>query len=352
MFGVIKTRQSGKFEYSDHLPDPTPGKGEVLVKVESAAVCATDRHILDWTPWAQTRVKLPLVPGHEISGTIIDLGSGAHGRIGARVALESHIPCGRCDQCFRGNRHLCDRVDLLGATIPGGFAQYVAIADSCVHELPDGLTFRKGALLEPFGAAVHGVDRADVDGKTVLVTGCGPIGLMAVGAARAFGATTIIATEPKPERRRRALLMGADHVFDSRNLASGDLLDALGSAGFDVAINCSDDTAAVLTCIRSVRKGGTVVSVGLPQNPITLDLSEELLYREITLAGISGRMMPRTWDQCFRLLDEGLVDLTPVLGFDHALADANAAVEDTRAGLSGKPTISINAKERARVSNG
>ncbi|WP_240544307.1 zinc-binding dehydrogenase [Bifidobacterium sp. SO4] len=189
------------------------------------------------------------------------------------------------------------------------------------------------------GAAVHGVDVAEVQGNDVLIVGCGPIGLFAIAAAKAFGAKHITAVDLYEAKLERAQLMGANTVIN------GDIDDQETYGVFDIAINCCDDHQAVRKAIRSLRKGGRIISVGLPQGIFNLDLSEEILYREITLAGTSGRLIPRTWNQCLDLLSGGL-DIAPALGNTYAIENINQAFADMRAGVPGKPLLSISeAKE-------
>lgn len=319
--------------------------GGVRIAVTWAAVCATDMHIHDWTPWARARVKTPVVLGHECSGRITELGEGVPlSWLGKRVAVESHQVCGHCVQCHHGNGHLCESGALFGVTRDGAFAEYAVVPESSLIALPDSISDIDAALLEPMGAAVHGVDRAQVGGKSLLVVGCGPIGLMSVGAAKGFGASCIAAADPHPQRRQRASDMGADILFDSTDKQADPYTGVAGRA-FDAAINCSDSVNGLLGAIRSVRKGGVVVSTGLPQESMTLDVSEELFYREVTLMGVSGRLQPRSWQQCFALLRNGEFNLKPVYGHHYVLEEIGDAIEDLRSGASGKPLIKVGAEK-------
>ncbi|PJM75108.1 alcohol dehydrogenase catalytic domain-containing protein [Bifidobacterium simiarum] len=345
MTAVVKT-QAGPGLSLETVPVPDPGPGDVLVRIRRAAVCATDRHIEEWTSWAQARMHPPIIIGHECSGVIVAVGGGVPSdRIGERVAVESHFGCNDCSQCRAGRAHLCERARLFGATVPGCFAQYAVVQSDSAIALPDSISDVQGSVLEPMGAAVHGVDVAKVRGNEVLVVGCGPIGLFAIAAARAFGANRITAVDLYDAKLERARLMGADEVINDGGDGSGGngVGDGAETFGvFDVAINCCDDNQAVRKAIRSLRKGGRIVSVGLPQGVFSLDLSEEILYREITLAGTSGRLIPRTWDQCLGLLSDGL-DITPALGNTHTLEHIDRAFADMRAGVPGKPLLKIEA---------
>lgn len=338
MMAVVKTH-TGPGLSLESVPVPIPGHGDVLIRVSQAAVCATDRHIEEWTSWAQARMNPPIIIGHECSGVIIETGDGVSAsRIGERVVVESHFGCNVCAQCRAGRAHLCERARLFGATVPGCFAQYAVVqADSAIR-LPESINDVQGSVMEPMGAAVHGIDVAAVQGNDVLIIGCGPIGLFAIAAARAFGANHITAVDLFDSKLERAQLMGANTVIND----NADNSKTFGV--FDVAINCCDAHHAVLKAIRSLRKGGRIVSVGLPQGIFSLDLSEEILYREITLVGTSGRLIPRTWNQCFDLLSSGL-DINPALGNTHALKHVRQAFDDMRAGVPGKPLISISEEE-------
>ena len=340
MRGIIKENPGQGARLVDDLPIPSLAEHEVLVKVTAAAVCATDRHIYEWTTWARKRVTPPCILGHEVAGVIEEIGKDAKGTVGQKVALESHIPCHSCNQCWRGNGHLCENCGLLGVNRSGGFAQYVTIQDDCVFPLPDSFTGRQAALMEPLGAAVHGVDRAQVQGKRIAVLGCGPIGLMTIGAARLSGASLVVATDVIPSRLERAKAMGADITLDVTDLHSKRLQEVRQLSELDVVINCSDSVEAILGGLRSLRRGGTLVSTGLPQTTLTFDISEELLYRELTLKGTSGRALPQTWEHSLSLVEQGL-DLMPVLGREYSLFEFDQAIRHLVVGLPGQPTLHI-----------
>lgn len=217
MCGLVKeTAAPGKFVYRTDLPIPQIGDDEVLIKVHCTAVCGTDLHIMDWDKWSQARIHPPMIPGHETAGDIVEVGKNVHDRkVGDRVSCETHVPCGTCWFCKNGLSHICRNVKLFGATEDGAFAEYAKIRADSTFLLDDDIAYETACLFEPMGAGVHGVESADVAGKTVLVSGCGPIGLTAVSACKTFGAKLVIACDLVDERLETAKEMGADVVFNS-----------------------------------------------------------------------------------------------------------------------------------------
>lgn len=200
----------GKFVYRTDLPIPQIGDDEVLIKIHCTAVCGTDLHIMDWDKWSQARIHPPMIPGHETAGDIVEVGKNVHDRkVGDRVSCETHIPCGTCWFCKNGLSHICRNVKLFGATEDGAFAEYAKIRADSTFLLDDDIAYETACLFEPMGAGVHGVESADVAGKTVLVSGCGPIGLTAVSACKTFGAKLVIACDLVDERLETAKEMGA-----------------------------------------------------------------------------------------------------------------------------------------------
>ena len=211
MRGVRKTAPGRGAEYRTDLPIPRIGEDEVLMRVCASAICGTDLHIYGWNEWAANRMKnLPIVFGHETAGEIVEVGKNVTGwQVGDRISVETHIPCNRCFQCENGRRHICENMRLFGVTEPGAFAEYAPVPKDCIVRLGDGVSYEMGAMLEAMGAGVHGVEKAEVRSKTVLVSGCGPIGLMVVGACKAHGAKRVIACDILPEKLKLAEAMGA-----------------------------------------------------------------------------------------------------------------------------------------------
>lgn len=342
MRGICKSQAGPGYDYRTDLPIPAIGLDQVLLKVRATAVCGTDMHILAWNQWAASRMKnLPLVFGHETAGDIVEVGEHVQGlAVGQRISVETHIPCNQCFQCRSGRRHLCEKARLFGVTEPGAFAEYAPVPAECAVPLPEGVSYQTGALLEPMGAGVHGVERAQVQGKSVLISGCGPIGLMTVGACRAHGARKIIACDLFDEKLALARTMGADVTVNSgREKITEAVLRETQGHGADAALDISGSGRAITDGLRSLRKGGIFVSVGLPDGEIPLNLTEDIIYREITYTGISGRLMYETWEDCLQLLQRPGFSLTPVLGGTYPLEHFGQAIEAIRRGEPGKMLI-------------
>ena len=339
MRGVIKAAAGPGFEYRTDLPIPQIGDDEVLMKVHATAVCGTDMHILGWNEWSANRMKkLPIVFGHETAGEIVEIGKNVKGhKIGDRISVETHIPCNHCFQCLTGNRHICENMKLFGVTEPGAFAEYAPVPADVIVPLADGVTYEMGSMLEAMGAGVHGVEKAQVKDKTVLVSGCGPIGLMVIGACKVHGAKKIIACDLFDDKLALAKTMGADITVNS---GKEDIIQAVLAAtdghGADAAIDISGSGRAIVSGLRSLRKAGILVSVGLPNGEIPINLSEDIIYREITYTGISGRRMYETWDDCMDILQSPLFSLEPVIGGVYPLDDFQKAIDAINSGAPGK----------------
>ncbi len=339
MCGLVKeTSAPGKFVYRTDLPIPQIGDEEVLIKVRCTAVCGTDLHIMEWDKWSQARVKTPLIPGHETAGDIVEVGKNVHDRkVGDRVSCETHIPCGTCWFCKNDLPHICKNVRLFGATENGAFAEYAKIPAKNTFLLDDGITYETACLFEPMGAGVHGVESAEVAGKTVLVSGCGPIGLTAVSACKTFGAKLVIACDLVDERLETAREMGADVVINSGKCRlQEEVLRLTDGVGVDAAIDITGVGAAIQASLRCVRAAGKLVCVGLPSRNVELDLTNDLIYREVELTGVSGRKIWDTWTDFAKVMKGPYYKLEHVMGNRFALKDFDKALEQIESGVPGK----------------
>ena len=339
MTALVKERaEAGDFVLKTGLPVPEPGDDEVLIKVHCTAICGTDMHIMEWDRWSQLRVKTPFVPGHETAGVIVKTGKNVTDRkVGDRVSCETHIPCGDCWFCRNGMPHICSNVRLFGATEDGAFAEYAKIRSDSTFVIGDSISYEMACMFEPLGAGVHGVEAAEVQGKTVLVSGCGPIGLTAVSACKTFGAEMVIACDLADDRLEMALDMGADHVINSgRQDLRAEVLRLTGGIGADAAIDITGSGAAIRAGLNCVRAAGKMVCVGLPVKNVELDLTNELIYREISLTGISGRLIWKTWEDFAQVMQGPYFRMDHIMGQKFALRDYKKAFELIRSGVPGK----------------
>jgi threonine 3-dehydrogenase len=321
------------------LPVPTPGPGEILVRVDAASVCGTDLHIERWNPWAAENFgPPPMVFGHEMAGTVVARGPGATSvRIGDLVAAESHLVDWSCYQCRTGRAHVCRALRILGVHAPGSFAEYAVIPERNAW-VTEGLSAEVAALQEPMGNAVHAVFVDEIAGLTVAVLGCGPIGLMAIAIARLAGARSVFATDVNPERLEMATRMGADEAIDARTDVAARLLELTQDEGVDVVLEMSGSEAALHQGLAAATNGGRVSLLGTHAAPVTLDLSSELIFKGLRVYGITGRRLFETWYRTTALLEEGL-DLSPIITHRLPLSDFGRAFELVASGHAGKVVL-------------
>lgn len=338
MKGIIKEKPERGAVLQNNIPVPQVKENEILIRVKATAICGTDIHIYDWTKYAQDRLKLPMVFGHEFAGDVVEVGSMVKNfKPGDRVAGETHIPCNNCYQCQTGNRHICESMKIIGVHTPGSFAEYISIPVDCAWRLDDSISYEIGAMLEPMGVAVHGVLSGEIGGKTVAIYGCGPIGLMAVGTAAACGASKIFAMDIFDEKLEIAKKMGADVTLKSgQDNVIDVVLDATDGRGVDVVLDYSGNAKAIQEGFKILRLGGRFTFVGLPNDAVALDLSEDIIYKEAKVNGVTGRLMYETWWQCSELLKLGKVDIKPVIGGIYPLEDYEKAFEALKKGAPGK----------------
>jgi len=320
------------------VPRPEPGPGEVLVKVRAAAVCGTDLHIAQWTPWAQRAgIRLPLVMGHEFSGEVVALGPDVKGvRAGDYVAGETHVPCGQCFQCRNGLQHICGNLKLFGIHRDGCFAEYATIPAICAHRIPTTIPPNVAAMLEPLGTSVRAVLEVHPAGETVAVLGCGPIGLFAIAAAKAAGAARVIATDVREERLKLARAVGADLTLDARQVKVADvILQETGGVGVDAIVEASGSVPAIEGAWKYLRKGGKVALIGLPSDPVRVNLGPDVIFKEARIIGIHGREMFATWTRMEHMLERGMLRVDPVITHEMPLerwAEAFRLLEEGQGG--------------------
>jgi len=312
------------------VPVREPGPGEILVRIKAASICGTDLHIWRWDHWAAGRLRPPVITGHEFTGVVEAVGPGVSTpRVGDHVSLESHVVCHTCYQCRTGKGHICQNTRILGVDTNGGFAEYATVPAENAWVNPSDLPWEIAAVLEPFGNAVHTVySGVGVEGKTVLVTGAGPIGLMAIAVARASGATLVVATDLQPYRLEFARRMGADrtvHVGEEDPVEV--VRDLTGGQGVEVLLEFSGSEGAIHQGLQALMPGGEARILGIPSDPIRFDLAGELVMRGITAVGIAGRRLYETWYQGSGLIYSGRVDLGPLITHRFAMADYREAFE-------------------------
>ena len=321
MRALAKTRAGPGAELVER-PVPTPDAGEVLLRVDAASICGTDHHLYAWDDWAAENLVPPRILGHEVAGTVVATGAEvSRVREGDLVGVESHLFDWTCAQCTRGDMHLCRNLRVIGVHVDGGFAEQVVIPEANAIE-SNGLDPAIVALQEPMGNAVHAAFAEPIEGRTVLVTGCGPIGLCAVGIARAAGAALVVATDTEAYRLELARTMGADLALDAADSATnGRIVEATGGDGVEVVLEMSGAPAALDQALRAVTRGGRISLLGIFGEPPQVDLSELVIQKGVRLHGIYGRRIYDTWERTQALLRSGALDVSPIITHRLDLAD-------------------------------
>ncbi|MEZ0240184.1 MAG: L-threonine 3-dehydrogenase [Chloroflexota bacterium] len=335
MLALVKT-EAGPGLRLEAVPDPSIGINDVLIRVHKTGICGTDLHIEAWDGWAAEEIKPPLIVGHEFVGHVVEVGTNVSDfQAGDLVSGEGHVVCGRCRHCLAGQRHLCANTVGLGVGRDGAFAEYVALPMTNIWHHWPGVDEEVAAIFDPFGNAVHAALSFPILGEDVLVSGAGPIGLMATAVVRHSGARYVVVSEPIAFRRELASRMGATIVVDPRERDLASVQAELGmKEGFDVALEMSGNETALRTAISNMAHGGDVAILGLPTADISLDVNH-IIFNQLTLRGIYGREMYETWYQMTVMIQSGL-DIRPVITHRFDFRDFEAAFAAARSGDSGK----------------
>ncbi|HBI22095.1 MAG TPA: L-threonine 3-dehydrogenase [Legionella sp.] len=322
--------------WMDDVPKPVCGVNDALIKIGQTAICGTDIHIYSWDAWAQATIPVPMTVGHEFYGEIVEVGREVKGlRPGQRVSGEGHLTCGFCRNCRAGRRHLCRNTEGVGVNRPGCFAEYLAIPATNVMVLPDDITADQASILDPLGNATHCALAFDVVGEDVLITGAGPIGIMAVAILRHIGARHIVITDVNDHRLDLARKMGASHAVNVAHQSLQDVMDGLGMVeGFDVGLEMSGNPSAFNDMVCAMNHGGKIALLGIPPKETAIDWNQ-VIFKGLVIKGIYGREMFETWYKMIAMLQSGL-DVSPVITHHFPVADYQKAHEIMASGQSGK----------------
>lgn len=299
--------------WMEDVPMPTVGINDVMIKVMRTAICGTDMHIYNWDEWAQKTIPVPMVVGHEFVGEIVEIGSNVNDfHVGQLVSGEGHVVCGRCRNCMAGRRHLCSQTSGIGVNRPGAFAEYVSLPMSNVWEHKKGIDLDVASLFDPFGNATHTALQWDLLGEDVLITGAGPIGIMAAAVCRHAGARHVVITDVMDNRLDMAKRMGATRTINITREKIEDVARELGmSEGFDVGLEMSGNPTAFNDMINNMCHGGKVSILGIPSSDTSIDW-DKVIFNMLTLKGIYGREMYETWYKMSVMIDSGL-DIAPII---------------------------------------
>jgi len=318
------------------VEEPEIGPNDVLIRIHTTAICGTDMHIYHWDHWAQETIPVPMTVGHEYAGEIVEIGSHVEGfAIGQRVSGEGHITCGYCRNCRAGRKHLCRNTQGVGVNRPGAFADYLSLPAVNVFPLPDDVPDQLAAVLDPFGNAAHTALSFDMVGEDVLITGAGPIGVMAAAIARHVGARHVVISDINPYRLQLAEQMGATRAVNVAETSLDAVMAELGMReGFDVGLEMSGNPRAFCDMLRLMNHGGRVAILGIPPEEMAIDWTQ-VIFKGLVLKGIYGREIFETWYRMTAMLQSGL-NLAPVITHQFPIADYEQGFARMASGQSGK----------------
>ncbi len=335
MKALVK-RENAPGLWLEDVPIPSIGINDVLIRVEKTGICGTDLHIFNWDAWAQKTIPTPMVIGHEFVGEVVEAGSNVSDFFpGDVVSGEGHVVCGHCRNCLAGRRHLCPHTKGVGVNRPGAFAEYISLPMTNLWHQRDGIDHDVAAIFDPFGNAVHTALSFPVLGEDVLITGAGPIGIMAVAIARHAGARYVVITDVNPYRLELARKMGATVALDVRHGDLGQVQRDLGMVeGFDVGLEMSGNPSAFCSMLDNLCYGAHIAMLGIPPEQIAIDWNK-VVFHSLTIKGIYGREMYETWYKMTVMLQSGL-DISPVITHRLPYTDFAEGFAVMRAGDSGK----------------
>ncbi|PHR65000.1 L-threonine 3-dehydrogenase [Pseudidiomarina marina] len=318
---------------------PEYGYNDLLIRIKKTAICGTDVHIYKWDEWSQKTIPVPMVVGHEYVGVVEAMGEGVRGFTkGDRVSGEGHITCGHCRNCRAGRRHLCRNTVGVGVNRPGAFAEYLVIPAENAFKLPDDISDDLAAIFDPFGNAVHTALAFDLVGEDVLITGAGPIGIMAAAVARHVGARHVVITDVNDYRLDLAKKMGATRAVDVSKENLKDVMKELGmKEGFDVGLEMSGVPSAFAQMLETMNHGGKIAMLGIPPTSVAIDWNQ-VIFKGLVIKGIYGREMFETWYKMASLLQSGL-DLSPILTHSMPVDDFQKGFDIMTSGQSGKVVL-------------
>jgi threonine 3-dehydrogenase len=338
MKALVKSKKETGLWLED-VPKPTVGPNDVLVKVRKTGICGTDIHIYNWDAWSQRTINVPMHIGHEFMGEVAEIGSEVTGfKVGDRVSGEGHITCGNCRNCRAGKRHLCRNTVGLGVNRPGCFAEFVSIPAFNIFRVPEGISDEVASFFDPLGNAVHTALSFDLVGEDVLITGAGPIGVMAAAICHHVGARHIVVTDVNDYRLELAKKLGATRTVNVATESLDDVMKSLGmTEGFDVGLEMSGNGSAFKQMFKTMNHGGRVALLGIPTSELAVDWNQ-VIFKGLVLKGIYGREMFETWYKMAAMLQSGL-DISPVVTHRYPIAEFKTAFEEMRTGRSGKVVL-------------
>jgi threonine 3-dehydrogenase len=335
MKALVK-KEAARGVWMADIPEPKVGPNDVLIKIEKTAICGTDMHIFNWDAWAQKTIPVPMAIGHEYCGRIVEVGSEVRGfAVGDRVSGEGHITCGHCRNCRAGRRHLCRNTVGVGVDRQGCFAEYLVIPAFNAFKLPDTVSDDIASFFDAFGNATHTALAFNMVGEDVLITGAGPIGVMAVAISRFVGARNVVITDVNDYRLELARKMGATRAVNVSRMKLDDTMTELGmKEGFDIGLEMSGNPQALRDLLRTMHHGGSVALLGIPPEDTAIDWTQ-VIFKGLAMKGIYGREMFETWYKMSAMLQSGL-DISPIITHQFPIQDFQQGFQIMGSGQSGK----------------
>jgi threonine 3-dehydrogenase len=336
MKALEKTKPERGLWMVENAPIPDIGPNNVLIRITKSAICGTDLHIYKWDDWASKTIPTPMIVGHEYVGVIEQMGSEVRDlKIGQRVSGEGHLTCGTCRNCRAGTRHLCRNTLGIGVNVQGSFAQYLSLPVSNIFPIPDDITDDTAAIFDPLGNAVHTALSFDLVGEDVLITGAGPIGIMAIAVCKHAGAKNVVITDINPYRLKLAAKMGATRCVDSTKENLNIVMTELGmTEGFDIGLEMSGNESAFRSMLETMNHGGKISLLGIPPGEMSIDWND-VIFKGLIIKGIYGREMYETWYKMTSMLQSGL-DISSVITHRMHIDDFQKGFDAMESGACGK----------------
>lgn len=343
MRAILKPEAARGLSFQE-VPEPEIRPDEVLIRVRKAGICGTDLHIYDWDEWSQSRVKPPLILGHEFMGHVTEVGELVDSvDVGDRVSAEGHLVCGHCELCKTEQAHVCRDTRIIGIDRAGAFAEQITVPATNIIQIPESVSDDHAALFDPLGNAFHTVLHTEVTGRVVAIVGCGPIGLFGVGIARAAKAAKVIAIEPHADRRALAEDMGAQHCLDpaSEDVESK-VMKLTRGYGADIVCEMSGHPSGIETAFRICRNGGHVRLLGIPHGTVEVNLARDVIFKGLHVYGVVGRLMYDTWIEMKDFLAAGIVNIDPVITHRLPVERFEEGISAMRSGEAAKVVLSLD----------
>ena len=343
MQAITKTKPGKGFEIIEHTV-PEIGYDETLIKINKVGICGTDLHIYNWDKWSENRIKPPVIAGHEFVGTVVKVGKGVRlVKPGVRVSAEGHIVCGVCRFCRTGQAHICEKTQIIGVDTNGCFAHYLKMPAENLWPVTPSIPDKYAAIFDPLGNAMHTIMSGNISGKSVLIIGAGAIGLFAVPLAKSAGASSVYVLEPNDFKAKLAKKVGAEKVFKPQDKKLKEaLLDLTDGLGPEVILEMSGNPNGIKFGLDLIRNGGTFVMLGIPSQDFAVNWAHDVIFKGITINGVSGRRLYDTWYRCQAFLEKNYKVIEPIITHEFDYKDFQKGFDLMNTGNTGKIILNFS----------